>query len=198
MLLQPARRSPGCPVSGPSRAFLLGLLIYGNNDDEWLQDNEEYLQARFYRWFVRLSTAWKGVLSVSDEVLGLPQVGGRVGGYRAPLLSLLEKWESVTNHTLAEVYDEHAEEFGLQGTRVRICAEVQSRSVVAGVPLETDEVIVTGLVSEAGQALNGRRGTVIGIDNKSGRLMVSFDPNDSSQSKKLKRENVRFVKKGDP
>ena len=65
-------------------------------------------------------------------------------------------------------------------------------------PLETDEVIVTGLVSEAGQALNGRRGTVIGIDNKSGRLMVSFDPNDSSQSKKLKRENVRFVKKGDP
>merc|ERR1712194_480546 len=93
-----------------SEAFgiLLGLLLFTNQDDAWLCDQEIYCDwKQFSYFFTSVSAAWKAVLASNDAVLGLAPAAGRPGGYRARLLAMLKGWQRKTNATLEEVFDDH-------------------------------------------------------------------------------------------
>lgn len=105
------------------RAFatLLGLLLYMHTDDGWLRDQEVWCNWKeFSSFFSSISQAWKTLLSHSDARLGLASSGASCRSYRGRLLKMLQSWESETNSTLEEVFDEHEAKAKPRKVRVTI------------------------------------------------------------------------------
>jgi hypothetical protein len=103
---------------------LLGILLYACQEDGWIADNEVYAWGdnRFNKWFTEYGAAWRAVLRREDREAGLEVEGGREGGYRETLITLMQgwgdqlgmhlvspfRWEQATNKLLDDIYDGEA------------------------------------------------------------------------------------------
>jgi len=85
---------------------LLGPLLFMRSaGDEWMRDPEVQSDWRdYFRFFHRVTLAWKMIFAQCDEVLGLLPAVGRPGGYRDRFQKLVQEWEDGANMTLEDVF----------------------------------------------------------------------------------------------
>ena len=71
---------------------LVGILLYACSEEGWIADNEVWQEhKRFTKWFTDIGTAWQAVLGREDLEVGLEVQGGKQGGYRGTLITLLKR-----------------------------------------------------------------------------------------------------------
>ena len=94
---------PQLTVTLPLLGLLLAQMLFALRWDTHWNDHEE--DSAVLREYVESSSKqWSDLLSRSDAELGLASVpGGLPGGYRAPLLRMLGRYQRTMNKTLAQV-----------------------------------------------------------------------------------------------
>ena len=61
-------------------------------EEGWIADNEVWQEhKRFTKWFTDIGTVWQAVLAREDLEVGLEVQGGKQGGYRGTLITLLKR-----------------------------------------------------------------------------------------------------------
>jgi len=86
--------------------FIMGISLFLHRDDMgWMSDNECYMEKAWSKWFKDFSLCWRIILTNTDTMLGLDCVGGLEGGYRAPLIKMLEGIQSNGNALLIQQDD---------------------------------------------------------------------------------------------
>ena len=77
---------------GEALGRLVGILLYACSEEGWIADNEVWQEhKRFTKWFTDIGTAWQTVLAREDLEVGLEVQGGKQGGYRGTLITLLKR-----------------------------------------------------------------------------------------------------------
>ena len=112
--------------------FIMGISLFLHRDDMgWMNDNECYMEKAWPKWFKDFSLCWRIVLTKSDKVLGLDCVGALEGGYRPPLIKMLEVVQAEANDILMDINDGYGSDEAEKESRIAIFPLPKRKETIA-------------------------------------------------------------------